>query len=72
MEGITLDDSGTPDNPNGPLEIPWSPLPGEPIRLGLMSADGALKLYAKLVPVPLCGEDQGCTVEATLSRRAPS
>lgn len=60
------DTCGTPDQPNQPLEIPWSRMPGEPVRLGLMSADGALKLYAKLVAVPLRGEDQGCIVEATL------
>ena len=60
------DTCGTPDQPNEPLEIPGSPMPGEPVRLGLMSADGALKLYAKLVAVPLRGEDQGCAVEATL------
>lgn len=77
MEGITvdsdglavcpgLDTCGAPGKPSGPLEVPWNPLPGEPLRLGLMSADGRLKLYAKLVAAPLRGEDQGCRVEATL------
>lgn len=77
MEGITvdgdglaicpgLDTCGAPGKPSGPLEIPWSPLPGEPLRLGLLSTNGALKLYAKLVAAPLGGQDQGCRVEATL------
>lgn len=43
-----------------------TPIAGEPVRLGLVSADGATKAFGKLVPVPLRGEDKGCVVSATL------
>lgn len=75
MEGIALDEAGmaicptadscdSPSKPNEPLEVSWNPQPGEPIRLGLMSGD--LKIYGKIVAIPLRGEDKGCSVEAAL------
>ena len=60
------DDCSASGKPNDPFEIPWNPIPGEPIRLGLMSADGSVKLYGKLVPIPIRGEDHGCKADATL------
>jgi hypothetical protein len=78
LRGVTLDESGlaicagtprtcgSPDKPNDAIDLPFSPVPGEPVRLGLVSADGATKVFAKLVPRPLRGEDHGCSVEATL------
>ena len=57
---------GGADNPDDPIDIPLQPVPGEPVRLGLVSADGASRVFATLVPLPLRGEDRGCMVEATL------
>ncbi len=75
--GVTLDESGqavcagTPntcsgEQPNDPIDIATQPVPGEPVRLGLVSAGGDIKVFAKLVPVPLRGEDRGCSVEGVL------
>lgn len=77
QKGVTLDASGlaicagTPttcrgDKPNDPIDLVFHPVPGEPVRLGLVSASGAIKVFAKIVPVPLRGEDRGCTVEGVL------
>jgi hypothetical protein len=77
QQGVTLDASGlaicagTPttcrgDKPNDPIDLVFQPAPGEPLRLGLVSAGGAIKVFAKIVPVPLRGEDRGCTVEGAL------
>jgi hypothetical protein len=78
LNGVTLDASGlavcagrpgtcgTADKPDDPIDLVSRPVPGEPVRFGLISADGATKVFAKVVPVPLRGEDQGCSVEATL------
>jgi len=77
LRGVTLDASGlaicagtagtcSANKPNDPIEVNLRPIPGEPVRLGLVSADGATKIFAKAVPVPLRGEDRGCRVEATL------
>jgi hypothetical protein len=78
LNGVTLNPSGlaicagrpgtcgTADKPDDPIDLALRPVPGEPVRLGLISTDGATKVFAKLVPVPLRGEDQGCLVEATL------
>ena len=78
LRGVTLDASGlaicagmpgtcgAADKPNDPIDLSLRPIPGEPVRLGLVSADGATKLFAKLVPIPLRGEDGGCSVEAVL------
>lgn len=75
LTGVTLDASGlaicagTPgtcgsgNKPNDPIDLALQPAPGEPVRLGLVSAGGATKVYARLVPVPLRGEDRGCSVE---------
>jgi hypothetical protein len=78
LKGVKLDASGlaicagTPgacgsvDKPDDPIDISVRPVPGEPVRFGLISEDGATKVFAKAVPVPLSGEDNGCRVEATL------
>ena len=63
--------AGTPgtcrgDRPDDPVDLVVQPIPGEPVRLGLVSADGSVRALAKTVPVPLKGEDHGCTVEAVL------
>ncbi|HVO99866.1 MAG TPA: hypothetical protein VMT15_17460 [Bryobacteraceae bacterium] len=78
LKGVTLNASGlaicagvpgtcgSPDKPDDPIDITLRPAPGEPVRLGLISTDGATKLFARLVPVPIRGEDHGCSAEATL------
>ncbi len=78
LRGVTFDDMGwaicagkpgtcgDPAKPNDPIEIPFRAVPGEPIRLGFVSPDGAVKAFAKIVPLPLQGEDKGCRVSAVL------
>jgi hypothetical protein len=77
LKGVILDSSGqaicagTPgtcvgNKPDDPIDLVFRPLPGEPVRIGLVSADGATRAFAKIVPVPLRGEDHGCSVEAVL------
>lgn len=57
---------GDPANPDDPIHIPFVAVPGEPIRVAIVSSDGALKAFAKVVPIPVQGEDRGCKVSATL------
>jgi len=78
LRGVTFNDTGLavcagrpgtcgdPSKPDDPIEIPFRPAPGEPVRLGVVSQDGAVKAFAKIVPVPLQGEDKGCRVSAAL------
>jgi len=78
LKGVTFNDTGLavcagrpgtcgkPAKPDDPVEIPVHPSPGEPLRLGVVSPDGAVKAFAKIVPVPLQGEDKGCRVSAAL------
>ena len=77
QKGVTLDVpglaicAGTPttcrgDKPNDPIDLVFQPALGEPVRLGLVSASGAMKVFTKIVPVPLRGEDRGCMVEGVL------
>jgi hypothetical protein len=77
LAGVTLDESGLAvcagkpgtcggDKPNDPIDLTVQPVPGEPLRLGLVSEDGATKVFAKVVPIPLRGEDRGCAVEGVL------
>jgi hypothetical protein len=57
---------GDPATPNDPIHIPFRPVPGEPIRLAVVSSDGSMKAFAKIVPLPLQGEDKACRVNASL------
>lgn len=78
LRGVTLDGSGmaicagtagtcgSSDKPNDPIDLVLRPVQGEPVRLGLVSTDGATKVFAKIVPVPLIGEDHGCSIQAIL------
>jgi hypothetical protein len=78
LKGVTLGDSGvavcagapgrcgSADKPNDPIDIVLQPIPGEPSRLGLVSADRMTKVFARIVPVPVKGEDRGCGAEAIL------
>ncbi|HEY4359177.1 MAG TPA: hypothetical protein VGN16_25745 [Acidobacteriaceae bacterium] len=75
-EGVSLNDLGIPvctsgpgacqsEKPNEPinLAIPRT-IPGEPVRLALISHDGKLKVFARLIPEPLANTDRGCTLNA--------
>ena len=78
LRGVTFNDMGfavcagrpgtcgDPEKPDDPIDIPFRPVPGEPVRLGVVSQDGTLKAFAKIVPLPLQGEDKGCRVSAVL------
>ncbi len=79
LTGVTLDTSGlaicagrpgtcgAADKPNDPIDLNiLQPVAGEPVRLGLVSADGVTKVLASSVPIPLHGEDRGCAVDAVL------
>ncbi|HWB85399.1 MAG TPA: hypothetical protein VG675_14750 [Bryobacteraceae bacterium] len=78
LRGVTFNDvgiavcAGRPGTcgdaakPNDPIDIPFRPIAGQPVRLGIVSQDGAVKAFAKIVPLPLEGEDKGCRVSATL------
>ncbi len=78
LKGITLDASGMaicagrpgtcgkPEKPDDPIDLMLTPIAGEPVRLALVAADGKTKAFAKLVPIPLTGVNEGCTVNATL------
>jgi hypothetical protein len=77
MDGVTVDSSGIAicagtantckgDKPNDPIDLVLRPISGEPVRLGLVSDDGAVKVFAKTVPIPLRGTDHGCTIDAVL------
>lgn len=78
MKGVTLNASGlaicagTPgtcgssDKPNDPISVNLQPAAGEPVRLGLVSTDSTVKAFAKIVPIPLHGEDRACRVEGIL------
>jgi hypothetical protein len=78
LRGVTLNGSGvavcagsagkcgTAEKPDDPIDIKLQPVAGEPVRLGLISADGTTRVFGKLTPVRLEGGDGGCGVEATL------
>jgi hypothetical protein len=78
LRGVTFNDAGVavctgragtcgdPAKPDDPIEIPFRPVPGEPVRVGVVSHDGAVEAFAKIVPLPLQGEDKGCQVSAAL------
>ncbi len=78
LQGVTFDAQGIavcagrpgtcgdPANPNDPIHIPFRPVPGEPIRLAIVSSDGSIKAFAKITPLPLQGDDKACHVNATL------
>lgn len=78
LDGVTFDDKGVaicagragtcgdPAVPNDPIHFPFRAVPGEPVRLGIISSDSSIKAFAKIVPLPLQGEDKGCRVSATL------
>jgi hypothetical protein len=78
LRGVTFDKTGlavcagrpstcgTADKPNDPIDVAVKPVPGEPSRVALISSDQTIKVYAKVVAIPLKGEDKGCGIEAVL------
>ena len=65
LKGVTVDASGlaicagtagtcgSAEKLNDPIDLVLQSVPGEPVRLGLVSADGATKVFAKLIHIPL-------------------
>ncbi|HEY5028263.1 MAG TPA: hypothetical protein VIK39_07625, partial [Candidatus Angelobacter sp.] len=47
-----------------PIQLVFTPAKGEPFRLLLMSKDRKTRVAAFVVPDPITGVDQGCSVEA--------
>jgi hypothetical protein len=47
-----------------PIQLGFMPAKGEPFRLLLISKDGKTRVAAFVVPDPIVGVDQGCSVEA--------
>ncbi len=66
MRGISLGPDGIAMANGKPVEVSVTPLPGEPLRLGLVSADRAAMAFAEMSPIPIQAEDRGCTLQATL------
>jgi hypothetical protein len=61
------DSCGTSSNPKGPVEIAVTPIPGEPLRAGLVSMDDPrIRALAKIVPVPNEVENRGCSLSFVL------
>ena len=79
MTGVTLDASGlavcagTPgtckgDGPNSPIQMQFSPVKSEPIRLSLVSDDEKhLRAFLSLVPIPNRVTDKECSLEVVMS-----
>jgi len=58
---------GTPSNPQGPVEIVVTPVPGEPLRAGLVSMDDPrIRALVKIVPIPNQTENRGCSLSSVL------
>jgi hypothetical protein len=57
---------GNINNPNLPTNLSITIAPGRPVRVGLVAQDDSLRAYTKIVPVPIRGEENGCTVEAVM------
>jgi hypothetical protein len=77
MFGVRVDASGTvvcanAEGPckdiadNEPLVMKFQTVAGEPVRVGLMAADGSAKLLDEEVPTPLRVKDGACTLNAVL------
>jgi hypothetical protein len=77
MFGIRVDESGTAvcanaegpckDTPvNAPLVMKFQTVAGEPVRVGLLAADGSAKLLDEEIPTPLRVKDGACTLNAVL------
>jgi hypothetical protein len=54
----------TPSGCQPPVQFGFLPGKGEPFRLLLISRNGKSKVATMVVPDPIVGADQGCTVEA--------
>jgi hypothetical protein len=78
LRGVTFNESGiaicagrpgtcgNAEKPDDPIDLPLRPSAGEPIRIGVISEDGTVKAFAKIVPRPYVAEDKSCRVMATL------
>jgi len=61
--GRTPDQCGDPNKKDDPVEFAFSPVRGEVIRLGLVSADGKLKVLFAVVPDPIVSTSKNCSLE---------
>ncbi len=78
MTGVTLDSSGvaicagTPgtcngNGPNDPIELVFSPVKSEPVRIALVSDDEQhLRAFVTVVPIPNRTTDKNCTLESVM------
>jgi hypothetical protein len=78
MSGVTLDTSGlaecagTPGScrgagPNSPIDLQFTPVKSEPIRLALVSEDDKhLRAFLNFVPIPNRAVEKGCSLEEVM------
>lgn len=52
--------------PNDPIDLKFHPVSGEPQRVGLISPDHKVQVFAKVTPIPLRVVQNGCTLDATM------
>ena len=52
------------DKPNDDIEFRLSALPGEPLRIAVISDEGDYKAFISDVPFPISASDKGCTVQS--------
>jgi hypothetical protein len=78
MSGVTLQASGravcagTPgtcegNGPDDPIDLQFSPVKGEPIRLALISEDEKhLRAFVNFIPIPQRVSEKGCSLEEVM------
>jgi len=54
----------SPSGKDDPVEFAFRPIQGDIYRMGLVSSDGAIRIFFAIIPIPLVGSDRGCTLEA--------
>ncbi|HKV28915.1 MAG TPA: hypothetical protein VJN90_11655 [Candidatus Acidoferrales bacterium] len=66
MVGITLDETGQAVSDGSPVDLGVVAAKAEPKRFALVSEDGQVKAFFYVIPFPITGTDQGCSMEAIL------
>ena len=54
------------DGPDNPVDLLLMAAKGEPYRFRLISKDGKYRAFASVIPFPIKGFDNSCSVEAIL------
>jgi hypothetical protein len=62
--GRTPDQCNSPEGPDDPVDLAFSPAKGEPLRLALTSDDRSMTVMFGAVPDPVSKTDRGCTIHA--------